>query len=287
MKYLLYLFIASLAFASCHDSEVGLHQKEKAAKDSALMSQSNQRDSALLSYIHSMNEIEENLQSIKTRERIISFTQPAEFTSQKDNIIADIKAIDELNVANRREMNILQKKIKDDTKQNTDLRRLIMNLNEDLDASDSVIDMLEAKLAQANESVKQIAKQFSDSMNILNQQRLEIAVIKDLANSIYYIVGTYKDLKDKGILTKEGGFAGIGADTKLKQDFNTSYFNSATIADLHEIHLNAKFSKLITSHPTDTYRVAGNNKSDVFFITDPAYFWSQGKYLVIVTGKSE
>ncbi len=286
MKYLLYLFIASLAFASCHDSEVGLHKKELATKDS-LMNQSTQRDSTLLSYIHSMNEIEGNLKLIKTRERIISFTQPGEFNSQKDNILADIKALDDLSVKNRREINMLEKKLNADDKQNADLKKLIMNLDEDLNSADSVIDMLGAKLSRANDSVKLIVRQFNDSMNLLNRQRMEIAVIKDLANSVYYVAGTYKDLKAKGVLTKEGGFAGIGGNATLKQDFNTECFTSGLIADIHEIKLNGKFSKLVTSHPSDTYKVAGNNKGDVFFITDPAYFWSQSKYLVIITGSPE
>jgi hypothetical protein len=83
------------------------------------------------------------------------------------------------------------------------------------------------------------------------------------------------------VLTKTGGFIGIGNNTDLIPDNSTAYFTKTDIAKLSIIPLNAKFKKLLTTHPAGSYKIAEDKKSDSLVITDPLAFWSENKYLVI------
>ena len=50
-----------------------------------------------------------------------------------------------------------------------------------------------------------------------------------------------------------------------------------------EIALNAEKAKLITTHPTGSYKIEGaEGKADKLIITDADAFWSSSKYLVVV-----
>ncbi|HCT70119.1 MAG TPA: hypothetical protein DF409_02750, partial [Bacteroidales bacterium] len=54
-------------------------------------------------------------------------------------------------------------------------------------------------------------------------------------NTAYYVIGTKKELRDQNIITMEGGFAGIGRNKKMKEDFNQDYFTRVDITQLKSI----------------------------------------------------
>jgi hypothetical protein len=101
-------------------------------------------------------------------------------------------------------------------------------------------------------------------------------------HTVYYAVGTAKELKKKNVITKEGGIIGVGSTTELKQNFNTSYFTKSDQTQLSVLPLYSRFEKIVTNHPTTSYRVTNNQKSDSLIITDAKAFWSQSKYLVVI-----
>jgi hypothetical protein len=283
MKSIACILVASLVFAGCNNSQREAQLKALAAKDSTLFEQTQQKDSTIMAYIHSLNDIQDNLNAIKTKEKVISMgKEKGEGTSQSGTIVADIKTLDELIVKNHRELNALEKKLRAATKQDEEIKKMVANLQSDLKDKDTQIADLEVRLAKVNDSIRLIVSQFNDSLVVLGRQKMEITAMKTEINTVYYAVGTYKELKKMGVLTKQGSFAGIGGAPELKQGFNVSYFTSALKPELKAIPLYSKFSKLVTNHPPDSYKVAGNGKTDSFIITDPASFWSTSKYLVIL-----
>jgi hypothetical protein len=282
MKSIACISVACLVFAACNNSQREQQLKSLATKDSVLMEQTQQKDSTILSYIHSLNDIQGNLQEIKAQEKILSTNKPGEGSSQSGTIIADIKTLDELIIKNHKEINALENKLKAAGKQDMDLKIMVANLNKELNDQDAEIVELESRLSKSNDTLKLVVHQFNDTMVVVNRQKMEINSMTTEMNSVYYAVGTYKELKTKGVLTKEGRVIGLGGTPELKKDFNTSYFTAASKPELHTIPLYAKFSKLVTSHPSNSYKVTGDGKNDSFIITDPASFWSDSKYLVIL-----
>lgn len=259
------------------------HLKDITVRDSVLLQETQQRDSAIMAYIHDLNDIEDNLNAIKTKENVITINDEKNANkSQSDVILGDIKSLDALIIKNNREIADLEKKLKSSNKKDVELNRMVQNLTADLNEKIKEVAMLEAGLAKANDSIKLVLGQFRDSLAINSQQRGQINTMRTEMNMVYYAFGTYKELKKQGILVKEGAIIGVGGAPTLKPDFNTGYFTTASIQDLHSIPLYAKFQKVVTNHPATSYKITGNGKADSFVITDPAAFWSTGKYLVIL-----
>lgn len=283
MKTVACFLVAAFVFAGCNNSQREQQLKELTAKDSVLLQQSQQKDSTIMAYISSLNEIQDNLNAIKSKEKIILLSQePSGNTTPGASIVSDIKSLDALIVKNHKEINILERKLSEGNKQDKALRKLIANLSDEVKDKDSQIAAFEEKLAKANDSIKLVVSQFNDSLIVLSRQKMEINAMQTEINTVYYAVGTYKELKDNGVVTKEGTVMGIGGVPELKQNFNVSYFTAATAPNLQAIPLRSKFYKLVTNHPADSYKIASNGKTDTFIITDPASFWSESRYLVIL-----
>ncbi len=104
----------------------------------------------------------------------------------------------------------------------------------------------------------------------------------DKLHTAFYVIDNKKNLKEKGVLTKDGGFMGIGGNTKVKM--NDNEFTKVDTREILELSLNyAKKAKLITDHPEGSYELIQNadEKFEKLVISDADDFWKMSKYLVI------
>jgi hypothetical protein len=251
--------------------------KTLSAQDSALMRDGGRKDSTILAYVKSMNDIQDNLDSIKAAEKIL--TVKAE---HKGSAVEDIRSINAQLLKYHREIYALEKKLQLVNSQNKEIKKMEAHLSEELAEKDSGIAVLQRRLAGSNDSLKTVMHQFNDSMVVINRQNGTISQMTNEMHTVYYAIGTNKDFKKNGVITKEGGFIGIGRTTEMKQDFNSNYFVKGDLTQIHVIPLNSKFEKLVTNHPADSYNVTNNHKADSLIIKDPNAFWSTSKYLVVV-----
>ena len=101
-------------------------------------------------------------------------------------------------------------------------------------------------------------------------------------NTAYYAFGTKKELIEKGVISKEGGFIGIGKTSKVKDDFNKEYFTKIDITNTNSINIGAKKAKILSTHPTSSYKLIGEKMVEKIEITNAEEFWSSSKYLVVI-----
>jgi hypothetical protein len=280
MNRLVYIPIAAILFAACNDNSKQQVQQLQATstRDSLLASQVQQKDSVIVSYVKTLDEIQNNIDSIKAKEKILSVAG----NEPPHGIISDIKSLDARIVWENRKIYQLEKRLKKDGQTDMDLQKVIKHLTKELVEKDAQIADLQTKLAESNASLRSLTEQFNDSLVVLHKQRDEINAMRTEVNSIYYAIGTRKELKKHNVITKEGSIIGIGGATELKRDFNNSFFIPGDMTKLHDIPLYSKLSKIITNHPSTSYKITGSNKSDTLHISDPASFWSESKYLVIM-----
>ena len=106
-------------------------------------------------------------------------------------------------------------------------------------------------------------------------------------NKAFYICGTFKELKAKGLLTKEGGFIGLGKTESLTGNFPDNSFIRIDITKTKSIFVNSKGAKLISEHPAGSYEFIRNKdkKIESLEIKDPTLFWKVSKYAVVETTK--
>ena len=236
----------------------------------------------IVDFMSSMNEIQANLSTIKERENIIA----ARFdkgnmemnNSMKDDIIGDIDLINNLLIDNKEKMSDLQSKFRRSTKESNlkiaELETMIENLVKQMELKDSEIATLHSQLAEAN---KQLVVMFDEYNNRLE----ELGNKEDVLNTAYYCYGSSKELKAQGVISKKGGFIGIGKTAQLSEDFNKDYFTQIDISLIKEIDITGDEVKLITNHPTESYRIEGEEGARKLVIVDSEYFWASSKYLVI------
>ena len=93
-------------------------------------------------------------------------------------------------------------------------------------------------------------------------------------NSVWYAIGTKRELKEMKILD--------GSKVLQDENANMSYFTKADKRKLTTIETNERNAKMLTTHPNDSYSlVRDSNKKYVLTIINPEKFWSISKYLVI------
>ena len=118
------------------------------------------------------------------------------------------------------------------------------------------------------------------------EEKQESQLKTEKLNTAFYVVGTTKELKNNGVITKEGGFIGLGQVTELSKTLDQNYFTKIDILKTKEIPVSARKVKLITPHPETSYKLVEGASSIIRIeIIDPEQFWSISKYCIITADK--
>jgi len=289
MKNVIWILIIPFFLASCGESEA--ERKLRLENDSlkAVVSKDGQ---ALNNFITAINDIQANLDKIKEQESIITInaTQSGELDqTRKDQINDDILTLYKMMVDNKEKVSSLNKKIKSANYANAELKKMLENLNRQLDERDTQINELKSKLDDMDILVESlnsdIAKLSENVENLADENKANSEIIEKQTtalNTAHYVIGTKKELIDQRIVTKEGGFIGIGGMAKLVEDFNKDYFKKIDVTKVKAIPVFAKEAKLVTTHPAKSYKITGKDRADSLVILNQNEFWSVSKYLVIL-----
>ncbi|MEI6816536.1 MAG: hypothetical protein WCL14_07985 [Bacteroidota bacterium] len=288
MKKYLVILILGLSIFGCkdHEAENRIAQLLK-QKDSLMMSE-NQKDSSINSFVGSFNEIEANLDSVKKHQSIITLKSKnkSELSpNAKDRINEDIKMINDLMDQNKQKLSYLNEKLRQNDFKIVSLQKMIETLKGQLLSKDSELVELNKQLVAVNANVVQLKSNIAELKANGEKQSQTIQEQTTKLNTAYFVLGTYKELKTKKILDKDGGFLGIGRTEKVKDDFNTDAFTKIDITQTNNIKIESKKAELVTTHPAGSYKLERNDKKvfEKLVITNPEKFWSASKYLVIVT----
>lgn len=286
MKKLIFV-LSVVVLASC-----GQHKRDiarmQAAQDS-IAQLGTQKDATILEYLGAMNEIQQNLDSIKTIEKIVSVQTDRGIELKADakrQIIEDVARINELLQKNKELVKSLQGKLRASNLKIVELETMIANLNKQVGEKDAEIVSLKQELenlhvnvASLNQKIETITRESEQTIKEKNQAIQEQTIAM---NTAFYAFGTKKELEENGVIEKEGGVLGMGRTIKLKKDFNRDYFMKVDIREFKLLQLNTKKAKVVTTHPVDSYRLTGDKTVESLVIDKPEEFWKASKYLLIV-----
>lgn len=236
------------------------------------------KDSAIFGFIRAFNEIQDNLDVIKDKEKLLTTSsQSGELDqNQKDKIINDIQAIYDLMVKNKQKLMSMNKKLKKANLKIAEFQEMIERLNNQIAEKDQEISELKGQLEKLNIELSEVTMNYEAAQEMLEEKTGKL-------QTAFYAFGTSKELTEQGVLTKQGGFIGIGKAEKLKEDFNKNYFTQIDIKETTSIALSCKKAKLVTNHPSGSYKLEGpEGKIEKLAILNPEEFWGVSKYLVIV-----
>ncbi|MBM3436784.1 MAG: hypothetical protein FJY07_11270 [Bacteroidetes bacterium] len=289
MKKTLVLLLLIPLFFGCNKQKI----EQLEARNDSLMQQTNLKDESINEFLASFNEIQENLDSIKAKEMII--TEKAETKTElqkkaKDQINEDINTIYSLMVDTRSKLDDVKKKLGKANFQVKELEKMVENFTKQLELKDGEIAVLRTELENMNIQITSLTKDvgdlqqlnvekeavIADQQEMINQKTLEV-------NTAYYAIGTKKELKENNIITAEGGFIGIGKNKKLKGDFNDKLFTKIDIRQVTQIPLPGKKSQIVTTHSINSYKINGEDDNRILEIVNKEEFWKSSKYLVIIS----
>ena len=288
MKIFKYFFI-SLFFLSCVSSSESVSdeikaidslQKELNSKNQTLVSLEFDKvnnDSIVNLYALYIQKIKENINEINRQELLINKAKnnPDFFEKDTSDIIESIKILSKKLQENESMIMALNNAVSQEKSKNSQFASKVSALNEEIAKSNREVYFLREELNSLNASFESIFNKYklqNQTINKLNKKLNEVA----------YVVGSKLELLENGILTKSGGIIGIGKTRKLNSDLNTNYFTYVSKYDLKSIQLGYKTVRIITSHPSNSYKWFNKNEViDSLVILNQKDFWNNSKFLVL------
>jgi hypothetical protein len=288
MKNFKYFFLSLTIFSCVSNSETVSEESRRidslqsvlSSKDQAINSLEFQKlndDSIVNLYALYIQKIKDNIDEINKQELIINNKKNNPDFIEKDttDIIKSIKILSKKSQENESMILALNNAVKLEKDKNSQFVSKVTDLTEEIAQSNREVYYLKEELNSMNASFEAIFKKY-------NLQNKKISDLNQKLNEVAYVIGSKSELLDNGVLTKSGGLIGIGKTRKLNSDLNTDYFTYVSKYKFQNIPLGYKTVRLMTAHPTSSYRLSTSNEIiDSLIIINQDDFWRNSKFLVV------
>jgi len=241
-----------------------------------------------------LSDINTEILKVSTSRKPVEPVVGAEGVTTNDRA-AVLKRVQDLTTrlkANETRLAASQKRLKQLTNESdslkttlTDLQATIDGLTSTMESQKNTIQALEADLTGTKQQVASLTEEkttLTDTVSALSNRE----------NTVYYVVGTRKELKDRGIIKEEGGtrfliFTRTGEVLKPADNLDPSAFTAVDRRTVTEIKLPNpdKEYQLVTNQATAFSNIPPEAKGRVkgsLQITAPDKFWGQSKFLILV-----
>jgi len=256
------------------------------SKDS-LVENIHQRDSLLGDMMNAFGQIEQSLAYIKDQRKIISSSaEDAELaTSKKDQIVKDVQNLTAMLEENVKRLNDLNRQLKNSGIKIASLEQRIQELSIEAETRSNDIIALKGELEKKDIEIATLNTQVADlnttkevQATVIDKQTNELNEL----NTAYFTSGTKKELKEKGLITKEGGFLGLGRIKTLSPSAKNEYFSAFDLRNTFTFPVKAEDAKLITEHPAGSYKFVSEGEEIASLeISNPKEFYKYSKYIVM------
>lgn len=286
MKNKFIISLAALAMAStaisCGPSAETLAAKSTSDSLSMVVAQ---KDSIINDAFANIDVIASTLSQISERQNIVTGASSGTEINktQKDQIKDNLMAISDLLEKNRTalsKLNATAKKLKEANVKIEALESLVASLQKQIEGKDVQI----AELAQKIESLNITIAGLNNLTAELQSTKTELeSTVKDQdsqINTVYFVVGSDKDLMAKNIIDKKGF---IGRTRTVKNTSDLTDFTKADKRNLDRVTIGAKSAKVVSAHPDGSYTLVKSDKNvfEELVITDPNEFWRNTQILIV------
>ncbi len=279
--------IASMMFTACN-SKSGDVEKLRQENDS-LVQLNAQTKADFDEMLQLMNDVEDGFRQIKEAENYLvvqsSATGEVDMTT-RERLKSDMQLVAQTLKDNKEKLAKLQSQLKNSKYQSSQFQKTVERLNAEIESKTAMIVSLQEELAkrdvriqELDNAVSELAGQVNTLSEETEKQKSTISSQEKEINTVYYVFGTTKELKEQKIISGGGLFK---ASEVMKGDFNKNYFTKEDLRTFKQVSLESKKAKLLTTHPEGSYTFEKNDKDLLtLVITNPTEFWSLSKYLVI------
>jgi len=242
--------------------------------------------------LQSIAEIQDSLSVIlPAEERLARISRNAETGSsvtqtQKEQMLGTIEDL-KVSVGNtRQKIEDLEKSVDKNKTEMAGLRRVIDNLKKSVAEREDTIQRLTGEIASLTSTVAALQTDVQRGQEMIVEQQGEIETKTKELGTVYYVVATKDELKERGIITETGGFIGLGKTPQLTAAFNEGDFTAVDTNMSTEIPLTGYKPQVLSAQSKTSYelRLLADEKSKLV-IKDPMEF-RKVKYVVVMVEKA-
>ena len=290
-KSKLLLFVAMILLSiSCQQKKITRMQNSQDSIYIVMV----QKDSTIMNFVSTMNEIQMDMDSIKRLQNIVRMdtSSGSELgADRKQQILSDISLLNNILQENVRKVAELQRRLNVSGMKNSALQKSVSILKKQISEKEQEIVLLKDEVSKLNIDVSNLNMEIKNAVAVNEEKDKTITTKTEIINNqivtlntAYYAFGSSKELLDNNIVEKKNGVLGIRSTMVLSKDFDRSYFTKVDIRDLKTIQLFVKKAKIITSHTEGSFHFVKGDKNIIesISIDNPQEFWKTSKYLVIV-----
>ena len=249
------------------------------------------KDSVVNDMENTFNEIEANLKFIKEKRNQVSLVQSEGGKNRKQLLVEDVKLMDSMLAESEKKIAELESKLKKSGMNLKAFEAKIKALNETIESQNTEIAALKkeiegknANIAELGTKVQKLNTDIKIQSDTINYKQTQIIDKTNKLNTAHFVLGTFKKLKEEGILSREGAILGIGGGKAIQGNMDSKYFTEVDIRKTKTIPLNVKKAVVISEHPSTSYKLVEENGQIAYLeIVNPAEFWRISKYAVIQT----
>lgn len=238
-----------------------------------------------------INDISAGMQSLRDAEHLLTLEAEKEnkpgskSKEQLARLKNDVQAITEAIAGYKSQIAKLEGK---NRSQSAEFKKMIANLNAELELRSEKITEITDQLAKTNKELAvklQEVQHLTQNVDSLDKetksQKMTIAEQDQAIHTANYLIGSKKQLKDAEVISRQGIFCPpIVSSQAQKADFV-----NVDIRETKSIPLNTKKAKLLSVHPVDSYTLEAEEDGNLTLkINDENAFWKQTKYLVVMVG---
>lgn len=242
-----------------------------------------EREKFLSEVVQAVNEVYADVEAARAKEAKIAQrasgpegTGTVTNTDTRKELLTNIGEIGSTLKENQQKIDALQAKAKKLGGQIVSLNKVIEGLRQTIVEREQSIAALEARITGLESSV-------AEKTQLIAEREATISAQQKALNTAYYIAGRRAELKEKGIISNEGGFLWglLGSTTVLGNDIDKSLFTAIDVTTAEKIDVEGEVDELIPARKQESYELTMNESKSAIAIKSPNKFW-QEKYLVIV-----
>lgn len=162
------------------------------------------------------------------------------------------------------------------------LQRMVGNLKHSVAEKEALVGQLSVRVDSLQTRVTGLESDVQVSQETIRARDQSLEEKRRELATIYYIVGTRKELTTAGVIVAKGGFLGLGKTVQLSGRYDESRFTALDTDQQRLVQAPAAKVQVLSAQPTGSYELAVGIDRTELHILDPQQF-RKVKHLVIMT----
>jgi peptidoglycan hydrolase CwlO-like protein len=163
------------------------------------------------------------------------------------------------------------------------LQRMITTLKKDVADKETTVSELNGRVDSLQVEVAGLQGEVQQSQETIHARDQQLEERRNELATIYFKIGTKKELKDSGLIVSTGGFLGMGKSVQLTGKFDENEFTRLDTDAEKLIHTQAAKARVLSAQPASSYELKLEGEEMELHILDSREF-RKVKHLIIVTG---